>query len=227
MRSAKVPLSPSSALQTMYFCGAGRLRHRAPLDAGREAGAAAAAQARLHHFLDDGVWANRKGFRQSLAAAMRAVIFERARIDDTAARERQPRLAFEPGNVVGRSEPQRVCAVSEKGGQQPLRIGRRHRSVRNPAGRGLGLDHRFEPVEPARAGADNVDRGVAPGGGRLDTGRHLVGADRERRGIERNVKPQGHCCASARSASSRAWSSRPISRPSSMAEGATAQRPRQ
>ena len=99
------------------FLRAGRLRHRAPLDAGREAGAAAAAQARLHHFLDDGVWANRKGFRQSLAAAMRAVIFERARIDDTAARERQPRLAFEPGNVVGRSEPQCVCAVSEKGGQ--------------------------------------------------------------------------------------------------------------
>ena len=163
MRSAKVPLSPSSALQTMYFCGAWRLRHRAPLDAGREAGAAAAAQARLHDFLDDGVGAERQRLRQPLAAAMRAVIFERARIDDTAARECQPRLAFEPGNVLGRSEPQLVRAVGEEGGQQPLRIGRRHRSVSDPAGRGLGLDHRFEPVEPARAGADDVDGDIRAG----------------------------------------------------------------
>ena len=47
MRSAKVPLSPSSALQTMYFCVGRRVEHGLPLDAGREAGAAAAAQARL------------------------------------------------------------------------------------------------------------------------------------------------------------------------------------
>ena len=43
MRSAKVPLSPSSALQTMYFAVGACLRHRLPLDAGREAGAAARA----------------------------------------------------------------------------------------------------------------------------------------------------------------------------------------
>ena len=44
MRSAKVPLSPSSALTHTYFCGGVGLRDRAPLDAGGEAGAAAAAQ---------------------------------------------------------------------------------------------------------------------------------------------------------------------------------------
>ena len=53
MRSAKVPLSPSSALQTMYFAVAGRIEHRLPLDAGREARAAAAAQARFGDLLDD------------------------------------------------------------------------------------------------------------------------------------------------------------------------------
>ena len=36
MRSAKVPLSPSSALQTMYFWSALVVRHGLPLDAGRE-----------------------------------------------------------------------------------------------------------------------------------------------------------------------------------------------
>ena len=53
MRSAKVPLSPSSALQTMYFWSAGCVEHGAPLDAGREPGAAAAAQAGVDHLLDD------------------------------------------------------------------------------------------------------------------------------------------------------------------------------
>ena len=62
-----------------------------------------------------------------------------------------------------------VCAPSARsGGQQRLRIGRRHRPVRDPAGRGLDLDHRLEPVEPARAGADNVDRDIPPGSRCLD-----------------------------------------------------------
>ena len=92
MRSANVPLSPSSALQTMYFCSPRRIVHRLPLDAGREAGAAAAAQAGLRHFFDDLGRRHRQRLRQPLVAAERAVVLERHRIDEAAARERQARL---------------------------------------------------------------------------------------------------------------------------------------
>ena len=46
IRSAKVPQSPSSALQHDVLAVGLRVEDRLPLDAGREAGAAAAAQAR-------------------------------------------------------------------------------------------------------------------------------------------------------------------------------------
>jgi hypothetical protein len=49
MRSEKVPESPSSALQTTYFCAAARRMHGAPLDAGRKGRATAPAQARIGH----------------------------------------------------------------------------------------------------------------------------------------------------------------------------------
>jgi hypothetical protein len=53
MRSEKVPESPSSALQTMYFWSAGGVQHGVPLDAGREGRAAAAAQAGVGDGRDD------------------------------------------------------------------------------------------------------------------------------------------------------------------------------
>ena len=163
MRSAKVPLSPSSALQTMYFCSALRLRHRAPLDAGREAGAAAAAQARLHDFLDDRIGAERQRPFEALAAAMGAIILERERIDDAAAREGQPRLPLEPGNVLGRAEPQRVRRRRPEARSSRLSAScRRHRAVGDAACRRLDLDHRLEPVEAARAGADDLERDLPP-----------------------------------------------------------------
>ena len=115
MRSAKVPLSPSSALQTMYFCCGRRLRHGAPFDAGRESGAAAAAQARLHDFLDGRRGAERERAFEALAAVVGAIIFQRARIDDAAACERQPRLPLEPGDFFGQALPQRMRAVGEDG----------------------------------------------------------------------------------------------------------------
>ena len=124
MRSAKVPLSPSSALQTMYFCAALVRRHRLPFDAGRKAGAAAAAQARSLHRLDDLRRLERQRALQALVAAMGAVIVERARIDDAAAREGQPRLPLEERNLFGRAKRQRVRAAVQ---ESRLRTGRRHR----------------------------------------------------------------------------------------------------
>ena len=54
IRSAKVPLSPSSALQTMYLRGPGAVRTVSHFDAGGEARAAASAQTALPDLRDDG-----------------------------------------------------------------------------------------------------------------------------------------------------------------------------
>jgi hypothetical protein len=117
MRSAKVPLSPSSALQTMYFLRRLGLRHGAPFDAGRKSGAAAAAQARLHDFLDGRLGAERERPFEALVPAVGAVVLERARVDHAAAGESESRLPLQPGNVFGRTEPQWVRAVAEDGGE--------------------------------------------------------------------------------------------------------------
>ena len=79
MRSAKVPLSPSSALQTMYFWSAVRVGDGLPLDAGREAGAAAAAQAGLRSLPRRWPPAPSASARsQAREAAMGRVVVERA-----------------------------------------------------------------------------------------------------------------------------------------------------
>ena len=60
MRSAKVPLSPSSALQTTYFCSASipaAVRHLIPVGKAR---AAAAAQAGGENLLDRRLGAERQ-----------------------------------------------------------------------------------------------------------------------------------------------------------------------
>jgi ABC-type branched-subunit amino acid transport system substrate-binding protein len=57
--------------------------------------------------------------------------------------------------------------------------------------------------------------------------RALSGANRQRAGIARNVNADAHRCASEISVSTRRSFRRPINRPSSIAEGAVAQRPRQ
>ena len=121
MRSAKVPLSPSSALQTMYFGRAAGLRHGPPFDAGREAGAAAAAQARLDHLGDDRFRTERQRALEALVAAMRAVILERARVDHAAAREGQAGLALaSQGISSGRraaadaARPQAIASSSDR-----------------------------------------------------------------------------------------------------------------
>jgi hypothetical protein len=71
MRSAKVPESPSSALQTMYFWVPARFQHGVPLDPGREGGAAAAAQAGIGHGLHDGGRLHRQRVAQAAVAVMR------------------------------------------------------------------------------------------------------------------------------------------------------------
>src|SRR5262249_46643769 len=107
----------------------------------------------------------------------------------------------------------------------------------------LDLDQRLEPQHAARAVADDLDRHPGRGGRTGDRCRHCVSSDGHGSGIPRNEDTHGaswllvalgfveewdgHAPASFSSASSLAGVSRPTMRPSSMAEGAVAHRPRQ
>ena len=203
------------------------LRHRAPLDAGRESGAAAAAQTRLHDFLNGRIGSQREYPFEAAVAAMGAIVFKRARINHAAAGESEPGLALEPGNVLSQALSQRMRPVAQDGAQQTFNVARRDRSVGDAARGRLDFDQRLEPVQPARAVVHDFDRDVVPRGGCPHCGRDFVGADCQRPGIDRYVKPKRHCCASANRASSRVWSSLATTRPFSIADGASAQSPRQ
>ena len=151
MRSENVPESPSSALQTTYFWSAGCVEHRLPLDAGRERGAAASAQAGVGDLCDDllaGVSVERVAQDRD---SRRARGSRRAtRIDDADAREREPLLLLQVRDLFGRTERERVLAALEKPGvEQARRRRRRHRPVGDAARRRrLDLDERLEPDRP-------------------------------------------------------------------------------
>ena len=77
------------------------------------------------------------------------------------------------------------------------------RAIGDPAVAGHDLDHRLEPVHPARAVADDLDLELALDRRGGDRGCDLVGADGDRRGIARNVNAKrAHRSASASSVSS-------------------------
>jgi hypothetical protein len=71
--------------------------HRLPFDAGREAGAAAAAQSRLGHFLDDAGGTQCQRLLKALVTTEGAIGVDGQRVDETAAREGEARL---PGEIV-------------------------------------------------------------------------------------------------------------------------------
>ncbi len=210
----------------VFAVGAG-LRHRLPLDAGREARTAAPAQSGSGDFSEDVVRAERQRPLQSLVPRMVAVILDRARIDHAAAGKRQPGLPLQPGNFVGETEPQGVRAMARHRIEQRGDVRRTDRAVRDAALHRRHLDHRFQPIKPPRSVPDDLDREAALGRGLLQRGNHIIGADGNRAGIARNENPHLHRCASATSASRRCSSSRPTTRPSSIADGAVAHSPRQ
>ena len=90
------------------------LRDRAPLDAGRKAGAAAPAQARLHHLFDCRGRPERQRALQPEKPAMGAIIGNRERIDHAAARKGEPGLALQPGDLLGKAKGERMRAAFQR-----------------------------------------------------------------------------------------------------------------
>src|SRR4051794_15039006 len=164
-----------------------RLRDRLPLYAGREACAAAAAQAGRRHFIEDGFRAERQRAFEALVAAMGAVVIERARVDHAAAREGEAGLALEPRDLVGGPEPQQMRRVARERVEQGGHIGLGHGAERDPALRCRDLDQRLEPLQAARAGPDDLDGNATLGSSLLQRQRDLVGADRKRARVARDI----------------------------------------
>ena len=171
MRSAKVPLSPSSALQTIYFWSAAA-GDGFPLDPGRKSGAAAAAQARLRD-----LFGHRRGRHlqrpfQALVAIVSAIVVQRTRIDDAATGEGQPRLSLEERNILGPAEKQRMLIVAGGTASNGPGVGDSDRAWRS-ACRRHHLDHRLQPIKAARTVPHDFDLRRRCGAG---AARNLVAA---------------------------------------------------
>ena len=91
----------------------------------------------------------------------------------------------------------------------------------------LDLEQRLQPHHAARTRAHDLDRATGSGCGTRQRRGDLIGTDRDRGGIARNVEAHGHAPASLSSASRRSAVMRPTTRPSIIADGAVAHRPRQ
>ena len=164
MRSAKVPLSPSSALQTMYFCSAGAsstVLHLMPVG---KPGTAASAQPGLCYHLDDPGRRERQGTLQAFASAVSAVGVERQRIDDAATGEGEAGLAREPADPVDRPEilgcacRRGVAPRSSPSLTRRANVGGLDRPEAVAHAADLHLDQRLQPHHAARAGAHDLHR---------------------------------------------------------------------
>jgi len=158
---------------------------------------------------------------------MGAIVGERQRIDDAAAREGDARLALQEGNVLGPSHTQRMGSDRQAASKEARHVLGRHRPEADAATVGLDLDQRLEPEQAARARAHDLDRQALALGLVDDRGRDLVGADGAGRGVARHEDARGHHPTSRAMSSIEAGVRRPIGSPSSMADGPEAQRPRQ
>jgi hypothetical protein len=108
MRSAKVPLSPSSALHGDELQRPGRARNGPPLHPGGEARTAPATQPRRDDLLDNGLGGHAQRPPQPDPPAVPRVVVGIGRVDDAQARRGQASLSGHPRVLVQRAE---VCRV--------------------------------------------------------------------------------------------------------------------
>ena len=179
IRSANVPESPSSKLQATNFRSEARLQDGLPLDAGREAGAAAAAEPGVGDLLDHLGGGERQRPAQPGPAAVGLVVGDRGRVDHPDPGEAHPALRGQPGVLVDHADA--GCLAREDGGD----VVGGHVGVADPARVGVELDQRLEPEHAARPVAHDLRPGRLEGGG------HLVGPDRDRGGVAGDEHPAG------------------------------------
>eukprot|EP00043_Microstomoeca_roanoka_P029775 m.23134 g.23134 ORF g.23134 m.23134 type:complete len:587 (+) comp9442_c0_seq1:1952-3712(+) len=204
------------------FLRTGGVMHRLPLDAGGEARAAPAAQARIGDFLHDLGGRHRQRAFQAFQPVMQFVIMQRQRVDDAATREGQARLAHHPRQFLGQAKRLGMAfqPVEQRGHVFGL-----HRAKGQAAIVGADFDQRFQPDHPARAVAYDGDIDAALGGFGGDRVGNVIGTQGDGGGIKGD--PDLHQRAPSRILSSFAASARPTSLPLTIAAGPQAHRPRQ
>ena len=162
---------------------------------------------------------------------MAAIIVERQRVGQAAAREDEPLLLREIRDVVDAAQRLGMSAAAQEARVEQLsRLAGCDRAVADAAGSRFDLDQRLEPKEAARSGAHELDVEAAAARLVANCVCDKVRADGERRRIRGYEDADAHCvlpCAAATIASIRSRSSRPIGSPSSKAAGERAQLPRQ
>jgi hypothetical protein len=108
---------------------------------------------------------------------MSTIILDRTRIDHAAACEGEAGLPLQPGNFVGDTEPQRMRAIDYHGFEHGIGVELGHRAERDTPFRGCDLDHRLQPIQPARAGSHDLDVDAALVGRQREYQRDFIGAD--------------------------------------------------
>ena len=111
--------------------------------------------------------------------------------------------------------------------EQARHVPEGHRTIGDPAQVRLDLDHWLQEIGAARTVANELRLQPARQKFGFDRPGDLVGAERQRARIGGNIDDRGHARTSSTISSSLSASSRPITSPSSIAEGAQAQSPRQ
>ncbi len=188
MRSENVPESPSSALQTTYFCStcwSSTVFHLMPV------GNAAPPRPRkpgvsdfLHHLRTG----HAQRALQALVAAMRHVLVEIDRIDDADARKGQAFLAGDVGKFFDHAQAQRMLrALQHAGVQQRPDLRSGHRSIADALAGDFHFDQGLEPDHAARTDAHQLDFGSLAAGQLDQRSGRLVGAQCERGGIPRYI----------------------------------------
>ena len=150
MRSANVPLSPSSALQAMNLRSEAMFEDRLPLDACREARPAPASKAGVGHRRHDLLRRHLERPAQSGEAPGRLVVRHRERIVDPDPCERETGLASQLGDLLGLPQAQPVRRAVEHPGVEELTDAPGFdRAVGDAPFGGGDLHERLEPEHPA------------------------------------------------------------------------------
>mmetsp|Transcript_571 Transcript_571/g.897 ORF Transcript_571/g.897 Transcript_571/m.897 type:complete len:269 (-) Transcript_571:900-1706(-) len=184
--------------------------HRVPLDAGREACAAPSPQTGVGDMGCDILGAHRQRVAQASQSAVRLVLRQRQRVDDTAALERQPVLFRVKRDLFHDAKALRA-ALHDRGD-----VIYRDCAVADTLSVPLDLYKRFQPDHAARTVAHNLGTGGGEGGRNIIRAKRLCGCITGYIDLHR-----------ATSAASVSAVTRPLTLPSIIAAGPQAQRPRQ